>query len=295
MCRRAPSAFTLVELLVVIAIIGVLVALLLPAVQAARSSARQSVCQNNLRQIGLAILNHEAALRHYPPSSTSLLPTFWDEGLNELNHSWSSLILPFMEEAALHALVDFSKPAMGPANLIAGGTEIPLYRCPSYSGPRLSQRQVYLRPSSVNGRPTYAIGNYVAMGAVSVDDMFPRVNESMAGIICPQCKTRTRSVRDGLSKTFLVAESREAALRVWLDGRVGAFTALSEPAGFRSLNYSVYYSPYAEFGPSSEHVGGANHAFADGSVRFIFNEISRANYIAYTTRQGREPIDDSNP
>ena len=92
--RRAPLAFTLVELLVVIAIIGILVALLLPAVQAVREAARRMQCQNNLRQIGLALHNYHAAFRKLPPGGIEVRPEV--PGGKQL--AWSAFVLPFLEQ-----------------------------------------------------------------------------------------------------------------------------------------------------------------------------------------------------
>src|SRR3954471_20063556 len=93
--RRAAPGFTLVELLVVIAIIGILVALLLPAIQAAREAARRTKCVNNLKNIGLACLNYESTKKSYPPSSTIAT----DISTNGL--SWEVLILPYIEEGGI--------------------------------------------------------------------------------------------------------------------------------------------------------------------------------------------------
>ena len=109
--RRAASrtAFTLVELLVVIAIIGTLVSLLLPAVQAAREAARRSACQNNLRQLGVALHNFDNANRYFPPSS-------W--AVSTASDPWSgqARMLPYMEGDSLFKKVDFSKPYSDPVN-----------------------------------------------------------------------------------------------------------------------------------------------------------------------------------
>ena len=101
--ERPVAAFTLVELLVVIAIIGILVALLLPAIQAAREAARRSQCLNNLRQLSLGCLNHESAQKRLPAGFTTMNPPDTD-----VHHTWASYILPYMEEAALFGTIDFS-------------------------------------------------------------------------------------------------------------------------------------------------------------------------------------------
>src|SRR6476620_2292042 len=157
-------AFTLVELLVVIAIIGVLVALLLPAVQQAREAARRSSCQNNMKQIGLAIAQYELSKKVFPPSNTDEV-FVWDDGKSALNHSWASVIMPYVEESALQDRINFKISALENANQPAAGTIVPTYRCPSYTGPSITEDSHY--PSG-----KYAIGNYVALGATDVDHIY---------------------------------------------------------------------------------------------------------------------------
>ena len=129
--NRPPGGFTLVELLVVIAIIGVLVALLLPAVQAARESARRSSCSSNLRQIGIAMQNHHGARDFLPKGRGAPFP---------LVFSVHAYLLPYLEEQNLQNLIDFKSPpltfgtASGDANAAAANTAIPLFLCPSDVG-----------------------------------------------------------------------------------------------------------------------------------------------------------------
>lgn len=133
--RRA--AFTLVELLVVIAIIGILVGLLLPAVQSAREAARRIQCTNNLKQIGLALHNYESAHRTFPPGFISRVTGTWPGGGNnpipEAGPGWSNfaLILPMLEQSNLHSSINFGLPIADPVNQIARSTNIPAYQCPS--------------------------------------------------------------------------------------------------------------------------------------------------------------------
>src|SRR6476660_1821671 len=113
--RAQQRGFTLVELLVVIAIIGMLVALLLPAVQHAREAARRSSCQNNMKQIGLAIAQYELSKKIYPASNTDEV-FVWDDGKSALNHSWASVIMPHIEESTLADKINFKISALETVN-----------------------------------------------------------------------------------------------------------------------------------------------------------------------------------
>lgn len=198
--QARAGAFTLVELLVVIAIIGLLVAMLLPAVQQAREAARRSSCINNMKQIGLAISEYELVKKVYPPSGTDEILA-WDDGRRELNHSWASLIMPYVEEGALADKINFKVSSMETVNEPAARTVVPIYRCPSYSGPSITE-DVHYPPSK------YAIGNYVSIGATDVDHLYA-VGLKPEGVIYPLAKTKAKDVKDGLSKTVLIAETRE--------------------------------------------------------------------------------------
>jgi prepilin-type N-terminal cleavage/methylation domain-containing protein len=283
MLRRA---FTLVELLVVIAIIGLLVALLLPAIQASRESARRTTCSSSLRQIGLAIANYQSALGVDPASNTDQLNN-WDTVGDIPNHSWGSVILPYAEQRNLEALIDYKLSAMHPDNLQAAGTIVPIYRCPSYTGLEFTDD-----PHYPDGK--YAIGNYVSLGASDVDHIWGTGEPD--GVIIPQGKIRPHDVTDGLTNTLFIAESREEHMRVWIDGRTAANTALEylpDPFAARgvSLNATPYYDDgdiVCQYGPSSMHPGGAYHMLGDGSIHFYRNDIAPAVYVALTTRAGDE-------
>jgi prepilin-type N-terminal cleavage/methylation domain-containing protein len=290
--RRAAyrqAAFTLVELLVVIAIIGVLVALLLPAIQSAREAARRSSCANNVKQIGLAIAQYQLSHTVYPPSTTDDL-FVWDDGGQLRNHSWASLITPHLEEGALHDKIDFTVSAMDGVNQPAASMTVSVYRCPSYDGPAKTEDQHY--PPNV-----YAIGNYVSIGATDVDHIYA-ISVKPEGVIYPVSKIKPKEVTDGLSKTMFIGESREEKMRVWIDGRTACVSALpydmDSNVPLVSLNYTPYYNDgdiESDWGPSSMHPGGAYHLFGDGSVHFLTNTISVPVYTGLCTRAGGEILD----
>src|SRR5512137_843597 len=127
--EHSRRGFTLVELLVVIAIIGVLVALLLPAVQAAREAARRMSCSNNLKQIGLALHNYEGTYRVLPPSRIDInLPRF--------QQSWVSLALPFIEQGTIHAKYNFGNNWYDPINDPLTTARLSVMLCPSVPSAR---------------------------------------------------------------------------------------------------------------------------------------------------------------
>jgi len=292
--------FTLVELLVVIAIIGVLVALLLPAVQAAREASRRSACANNLKQIGLAIANYQLAKKTLPPSCSESLDTQMDllfDPRAATRHSWTSVILPYVEDTALADAVQWSEQAVSASNRSVAATIVPLYRCPSYTGPDFSTSQRYTR---VQGK--YSIGNYVALGATAVGNLWG-VDLEPDGVIVPGGGVAPKDVTDGMSHTVFIAETRETVLAAWFDGLTACVAAQafdrSRPPTYAknqlALNFSPYYqegSVVAQYGPSSEHAGGAQHQFGDGSVRFVTDEVALPVYVAWTTRAGGETDDD---
>lgn len=287
------SAFTLVELLTTMAIIGILVALLLPAVQWARAAARLTSCRNNLKQIGLAIHAYQLFQEFYPPSST----TFVENGVWSANatsyplHSWASLILPELEQTNLRGLVNYNVSSLDAANRTAAAVQVPVFRCPSYTGPRFSQEPRYVQLS-----PDYATRNYVALGATTIDSLW----KAPDGVIYHQARLGPKDLTDGLSHTLLIAETREPDAAVWIDGSTASISALiydpnsptfSDP--IVSLNYTPYYPSGGQgidclWGPSSEHVGGATHLLADGSVRYLQDTVDVMVYTALTTRAGAE-------
>jgi prepilin-type N-terminal cleavage/methylation domain-containing protein len=301
--------FTLIELLVVIAIIAILIALLLPAVQQAREAARRTQCRNNMKQIGLAIHNYEASFTVLPPSSTSGFGRgAWNwPGAGPVDptihlHSFASLLLPYVDSANLYNNINYNVSSLATQNRTAAATVLPFYRCPSYSGASFSTDPLYV---TTVGSPNFAVRNYVAMGARTVVGLSGAV--AAEGTMFPGSKTKFRDVTDGQSNTIFIAETREEKAATWIDGSSATvvarwFDPTNAAGGFAgnssSINYKTYfvnvYGPTAaiqqEYGPSSQHVGGAHHLLGDGAVRFISENISVTIYDGLVTRNGGEVI-----
>lgn len=294
------SAFTLVELLVTIGIVAALVALLLPAVQQARESARQTTCRNNLRQIGIALHNYHSTLGVFPPSNTNDCEQggWLGNPLNRHIHSWASLLLPHLDKRNLYETIDYDVSSMHPNNQEAASQVISTYRCPTYSGPDYSDDPTYTRFSD-----RYAIQNYAAMGATDVGHIYGQNSGLLVpnGIMFPLSRTTIEDVTDGLSHTFHIVETREQKMMVWIDGGTAALVARRYDAANSptyggpeiALNYTPYFDysePRAEWGPSSEHSEGAFHLYADGSVHFVSNNIAASIYVAAATIAGNEGL-----
>ena len=298
--------FTLVELLVVIAIIGVLVALLLPAVQAAREASRRTQCKNNLKQITLALHNYESSFKVFPPSSTSGFgkgvwnyPATGPTDPNIHLHSFASLLLPYLEQGTVAAGIDYNSSALAPANRTMASQILPFYRCPSYSGKDYSDDPLYV---TTVGYDKFAIRNYVTLGARTVMGLSGAVPAE--GVMFPGSKIGFRDVLDGTASTIAFAETREQRSSVWIDGTSAAvaarWTDLTSPT-FAGNTVSINHTPYfpggvfpnsigQAYGPSSFHPGGAQHAFVDGSVQFLTDSLDATAYDALTTRAGGEAI-----
>ncbi|HVU86407.1 MAG TPA: DUF1559 domain-containing protein [Pirellulales bacterium] len=295
----ARRGFTLVELLVVIAIIGGLVAILLPAVQAAREAARRSSCTNNLKQVGLALLQYADLYGGFPPSSTSQIDFgVWSPNPASYHlHSWASLIFPLLEQANLQNQINYNVSALAAANYAVAGQQIPIYRCPSFTGNEFSQAEVY-----ANLSPNFATRNYAALGATTIGNLWQQPD----GVIYPRASTRYVDVTDGLSNTLVVVETCEPDIAVWIDGGTAAVAVHpydeSNSPSYALPQIALNYQPYfggngqgidAQFGPSSMHPRGAVHLVGDGSARFISDSINAATYDGLVTRAGGEVVDAS--
>jgi prepilin-type N-terminal cleavage/methylation domain-containing protein len=212
--RRRSAAFTLVELLVVIAIIGVLVALLLPAVQAAREAARRGQCLNNQKQLSLAFLNYESSKKGLPPMARF----WWDDadpgqekgyldtypggpGSWYDDHGWYIPLMPYIEQAGVSNLANPAKSFSDPANLAARTAFVPMYACPTDIG---LQRNEWSYPRWARVR-----SNYVVNAGNTVYGQHDLPNVLFAGApFQPRKVTPLKNISDGTSNTLMTTEVR---------------------------------------------------------------------------------------
>jgi len=252
---KPPRGFTLVELLVVIAIIGVLIALLLPAVQQAREAARRSECANNLKQIGLAVHNYHDTFASFPSG--------WIDSSGNL-HAWGTLILPFIEQNNIYESMspDFGNARSAITDDKAGAV-INAYMCPSSTLPH--------RNDNGMGRSNYQCNKGRGYG-----------NADQDGVFWENSGVRFRDITDGTSHTVLVGETEgdsrpdDNGFPVWsqLKNNAGATRqAVHGYASFdRVINEDLTGNGCEDQCPasfSSRHPGGAQFAFSDASVHFV--------------------------
>jgi prepilin-type N-terminal cleavage/methylation domain-containing protein/prepilin-type processing-associated H-X9-DG protein len=224
-------AFTLIELLVVMAIMGLLVSLLLPAVQSARESARRSQCTNNLKQIGLALHNYESARKVFPPGYISTPgvagmgpsdPNFNDAGPG---WGWLALIMPYSEETGILGMLNMNLTCWDPANAAGVAMPVAMFRCPSDDfGNNPNQASTFNITDTnqqpmvgTNGKPfSFGRSNYVSsVGSSTLWCSWP-VTIYPNGVLYRDSTTQTKDVTDGLSKTVFAGErSSNLADSVW--------------------------------------------------------------------------------
>ncbi len=309
---RRRKAFTLVELLVVIAIIGILIGMLLPAVQQVREAARRTACVNNLKQIALATLNYESARMRLPPGlqntfSNKRVPDDHKTGV----FSWGTFLLPYLEQNSIFDVLDpqagrlderVSSPTDGPAVVEALTTPLPMFRCPSDDTEDVSERTI---PGVQGG---LALSNYVANNGSgrsmwqSIDETVD--NKTVTGAFNGLSGIKLSDFLDGTSNCALFGERRfnngpinaaiPQAIQDKIPGAANIYGAKgyghNEGSGSEVKNFGIadvsfcgscYINDYNDFekikGASSDHPGGAQFAFADGSVHFVPEDIEQGN------------------
>jgi prepilin-type N-terminal cleavage/methylation domain-containing protein/prepilin-type processing-associated H-X9-DG protein len=322
---RPPRAFTLVELLVVIAIIAVLIGLLLPAVQAARESARRSSCLNNVRQQALALQTYHSTKQQFPP------------GFGIHREFWTAHILPHIEEQSLYNTIEFKDAgtenwaSYNHPNRTACAAVIEPLRCPSgglppegktangipnrapvsyrgVAGAMISSDDRSTRPAGYNG------GDHSALEGESSDRGSVARSE---GILFGGSRVKLKDVLDGSSKTMIVGESftdldytkDDQNMDYWslFSPQMGSPTQAWAPGTVRGTEYSegvgstvvpmnsrldpMMHGVLMEMSFGSRHPGGATFGFADGASRFINESIDMRAYRAISTRAGNEVTD----
>ena len=297
---RRTSGFTLVELLVVIAIIGILVALLLPAVQAAREAARRSQCTNNLKQLGLAVANYEGSFKVYPPGRMGCdgitnYPCQNDNNIQRVGTSAFVMLLPYLEQQTLYDSMDFNSGlyslqfAMNTQNQVAVGQRPKVFICPSDT--TLPNRDMGGYRAGTN---SYAMVN----GQIGPEQgISANVKIGNTGVFQYRWSYAQNNVLDGLSNTAFFGETYNGHLdevaNVWSVGsRHETLRSTTNPPN-TAPGKGIYTAPY---GPklngafASRHPGGVMFAFGDGHVSFISQVIDLPTYRAISTRESGEAI-----
>jgi prepilin-type N-terminal cleavage/methylation domain-containing protein len=309
-------AFTLVELLVVITIIAILIALLLPAVQAAREAARRAQCTNNLKQLGLALMNYESQLRCFPPG---IINVGLDSGARV---PWAILLYPYIEQNAIYSRVVWPTNQGGAlpltfidANIIGRGAPlalpIPCFQCPS--DPIDPVYKLYWRTDSAFASKA----NYGAfIGNVNLGAAFARSQGHKPHAFSYNTPTRISDIRDGTSHTMALGEQlkgtagNETDYRGVIHWENSPGSVIFTTAGPNSPQPDVMFpgfcppemnlpamnlpciaagSTYDQAGLSrSHHAGGVHVALCDGSVQFIGDSIGLFVWQALGTINGSE-------
>ncbi len=302
--------FTLVELLVVIAIIGVLIGLVLPAVQAAREAMRRTACANKIRQIALGMHQHHDAMRAFPfgqsvPWRRQLKPdgTFtsgWSGVLVD-RRCWMHMICPYLEMTDVYdqIMTSVTLNNASPYQLASANVQHPLFMCPTDT----NAGKIAMRPGGSRG----FCGNYLAAAASGLFGG-AGAGTDLDGICYALSKTKISAVTDGLTKTVLLAENVVVPdITGSEDSRGGYFNPWSGNTLFStrhqpntSVGDAVHaannWPPKAPTGHSyhvqytrSWHSGGVNVAMADGATRFVLDTVDAAVWTAAGSRNGSEP------
>lgn len=297
--------FTLVELLVVIAVIGIMVALLLPAVQAAREAARRTSCFNNMKQVGLALHMYHDTYKQLPAGWIAQMPgtqqPFW---YGEPGWGWCARILPFMEQVQLQkGLVHFESPITASVNDRIRVTTVSSFRCPSDIGEDtfvLPGGGVYAGTAGTYTPVELAKGNYLGVfGTLDFheicDPSEPNYNGCKGnGTFFLASAIRLADIVDGTSNTVIVGErSSKWAPSTWVGMVTGGLHAPARVCGIGLFppNSEAEEEHYTH-NFSSFHPAGTNFLLGDGSVRLISETVDTAVYLGLCTRQGGEPAGD---
>jgi prepilin-type N-terminal cleavage/methylation domain-containing protein/prepilin-type processing-associated H-X9-DG protein len=279
--RRRSRGFTLIELLVVIAIIGILVALLLPAVQQAREAARRTHCKNNLVQIGLALQNYDLAFGRLPPGTVNPTGPIKNEPKG-YHMGWLVQILPMMEETPVWKRFDFQLSVYDEANAVPAQARIPILNCPSNP------------TGSSPGSTTYA-GVH--------NDVEAPIDVTNNGVLFLNSSVKTEEIPDGTSHTIYVGEI--AVSMHPLGFASGTNATLRNGSTLGAVQSNLYRGVTRPGEPpkvaaeeggendpalltvggfASAHTGGSHFLFGDGSVRFLSQNIGQPVFQSMLNR-----------
>ena len=325
--NKGKGGFTLVELLVVIAIIGILIGMLLPAVQAVREAARRMSCGNQMRQMTLGMLYYESAHQHFPAGMTSrtITQNIIDAGMVDeevfKNHglNWSCIILPFMEQNSMSELIkadsnNFTFPRwwVGPQGDLAQ-VVLPIFLCPSDV-----MGEINTVRANDHGKSNYVgiLGPRLGadLGSISNFDQFTldrsgstgsaadRAELDFPGVLYFNSEVSMGQISDGTSNTFVVSERDGAPLRntewtraaaTWCGANrsewLNQCLAPTSIEPNQTINASVFTSRNDQWTAiTSQHTGGANFGRSDGSVEFVSETIDGLVYQGMGTKSGGE-------
>jgi len=301
--KPGRSAFTIIELLVVITVIGILIALLVPAVQAARESARRATCQNNLRQLALAANSFHGDHQRFPPGQCGGKYKF---GPDSWCWSWLARLLPYLEHKSLFDQGDVPRQTLRQSGIAA--QPVAVFLCPSdpysWQGPRMDAGNLEGFPVGQTNYKGVSGANWGADESQKLDDIGTLwrnkgTNGSYDGhahgdglmwrsdILTP---VAAQHVRDGLSRTFMIGEDLPEKNR-WCSWPYAnnAYGTCAIPPNFTYSDPNWWPNTHSF---RSAHPGGLNFAMADGSVQFIGQGITLQVYRSLATRAGKEAASD---
>jgi prepilin-type N-terminal cleavage/methylation domain-containing protein/prepilin-type processing-associated H-X9-DG protein len=295
---RKRTAFTLVELLVVIAIIAILISLLLPAVQKVREAAARVQCENNLKQLGLALHNYHDVYKHFPPgyydwNSDPNSDVALDQGPG---WGWAAYLLPQLEQPNLYRQINFNRSISDPANAAARTTFLPVFACPSDP---LAPRTFTVFDGSGNPLCEVAWGSYTACnGNGGVSDNAGNND----GSFLRDSQFRIASITDGLSNTIFVGERcTTMSFSTWVGAVPGGVVPSRRDPAAAELAPALILShcgPHMPNNPdvtdadafSSGHINGVNFLFGDGSVHMMSSAVPISIYDGLASRSGGEAV-----
>jgi prepilin-type N-terminal cleavage/methylation domain-containing protein len=301
--RGRRLGFTLVELLVVIAIIGVLVALLLPAVQAAREAARRMSCSNNLKQLSLGLHNYESVFNTLPPA-----------GIDSNQMSWAVLLLPFIEQKALYDNFNFTQGNWNSFNriTIVKGVRIKALICPAQANPKdqfslfdpaneadVSALHYYAvlgpnGPTAAGASQPYLVqGIDAGFGFCAAQGAFGQASVNGPNVI--PLNNPLRTFTDGTSNTLLLGEMSWSKYLYWRPWTRGYYfdtrgTLLYASRNVKNPINSKFSDPWNDGSYGSMHPSGAMFSRVDASIHFVPQNIDMLVYRAQASRDGGEPV-----